>query len=79
MRCANCGAALANPIKEAVRERGMSMADLARAVGIQPMTLRHVIGGFTDSWPALRRRIAEYLQMPEDVLFPQHAHTPQEV
>jgi hypothetical protein len=50
-------------------ERGETYADVARATGYKPTVLRNVLNGRYASWPSLRRRLAEYLDLPESKLF----------
>lgn len=61
---------LPHPVKVALAARGETQKHLAIAVGVTPGTLAQVVNGHHSSWPALRRRVAEYLGEPESVLFP---------
>jgi hypothetical protein len=50
-----------------------SYTDFARAAGIHPANLSHVLNYSVTPWPALRRRVCETLQLPEHELFPEVA------
>jgi DNA-binding XRE family transcriptional regulator len=57
-------------IKLAAAKRKLTLTDLASAVGISRWTLYKVVAGGR-SWPALRRRLADYLGMRVEDLFPE--------
>lgn len=61
-----------HPVKAVLAARGETQKHLAAAVKVTPGTLVQVVNGHHASWPALRRRIAEYLEVPERDLFPDH-------
>jgi len=50
--------------------QGLSQSRLARLVEVPESQLCAVERGRLHPWPKLRRRLAEQLQVPEDVLFP---------
>ncbi|MBL4799803.1 MAG: helix-turn-helix domain-containing protein [Oleispira sp.] len=55
-------------IKCAIRKKGVSMADLARANGYKvPRTFSNV---FTTSYPKVERIIAEFLEVSPEVIWP---------
>jgi transcriptional regulator with XRE-family HTH domain len=58
-----------HPIKVELARRGESQRACADAVGVSANVLNRVLCYRTESWPALRRRLAEHLEMPEDQLF----------
>jgi transcriptional regulator with XRE-family HTH domain len=61
-----------HPVKVALAARGETQTQLAAAVKVTPGTLAQVVNGRHEAWPALRRRVAEYLGQPEHDLFPEH-------
>lgn len=58
-----------HPVKVELVRRGESQRACADAVGVSPNVLYRVLGYRTESWPSLRRRLAEHLAKPEDELF----------
>jgi lambda repressor-like predicted transcriptional regulator len=44
-----------------------------RALGVEPDELAEVLAGRQDSWPRLRRQLADYLGVDRAVLFPDFA------
>jgi transcriptional regulator with XRE-family HTH domain len=60
-----------NPVKAHAILRGEYLRDVAAAVGVAPRTLSLVARGEVRSWPALRRRLADYFGLPEADLFPE--------
>ena len=60
-----------HPVKVALAVRGITQVDFAPQAGVKPSTLGQVLNGHQASWPALRRRVADALQLPESELFPE--------
>jgi len=60
----------------ALAERGMTISDLARYLGIDQSIVSKVISGRRLS-PKTEKRIAEFLDKPADYLFP--LRTPEEI
>ena len=50
-------------------DRRLTTADLSPRVGCNAHTLGRIINGYVTPWPALRRRIAAELDLPEASLF----------
>jgi transcriptional regulator with XRE-family HTH domain len=57
------------PAKAILVDRGLRQNQVAPAVGVQPVTLCQVLNRERKAWPALRARLADYLDVPEDQLF----------
>lgn len=62
----------AHPVKVELARRGQRQTEFAPVVGVSPNVLGQVLNGHIRPWPALRRRVAEALDLPEHVLFPEH-------
>lgn len=58
-----------HPVKTELAKRGRTQRWLAAETGVSPGVLSQVLNGHTAAWPALRRRIAERLELPESKLF----------
>ncbi len=58
-----------HPIKTECARRGLTIRAFAEAVEVSPGLLYSVIAGRSQAWPALRRRAAKALCLPEDELF----------
>jgi hypothetical protein len=52
-----------------LRSRGETAKSIATAIGYSPGSVRQVLDGNVMAWPKFRRRLAEYLDLPESVLF----------
>ena len=65
----NNKATSAQPIKGVLALRRITIRELSRAVKVNPNTLGRIINGSVEPWPALRRRCAEHLEIPEVELF----------
>lgn len=50
---------------------GRTQTEFAPLAGVTFGTLNRVLNGHAQSWPSLRRRIAEALDRPEAELFPE--------
>jgi transcriptional regulator with XRE-family HTH domain len=57
-------------------ERGETQVALAAAVGYSSNVIGVVLNGQRPSWPKLRRKIADYLELPEAELFPEFEVAP---
>lgn len=55
------------PAKAIIVARGERLTDVAAAVECNPGTFGRAINRHAEPWPALRRRVAEYLGLPEEV------------
>jgi transcriptional regulator with XRE-family HTH domain len=66
-----------HPALAVIKARQLDLAQVAADVGVAPNTLRNVLRGQVNSWPRLRRALAERLDLPESVLFnrPEPART----
>jgi flagellar biosynthesis/type III secretory pathway ATPase len=64
-----------HPIKSVLATRRVTITALGLKIGCNRNNLGRVINGFMEPWPALRRRCAEYLALPEEELF----HAPDRV
>lgn len=64
---------MAHPVKVELAKRGRSQRSLAKEVRVSAGSLSHVLNGRVVAWPALRRRVAEALDVPEAELFPELA------
>jgi transcriptional regulator with XRE-family HTH domain len=58
-----------HPLKIELCKRGLTQRSFAPQVGVSVGTLGQVLNGRVAAWPALRRRIAEALDVPEAQLF----------
>jgi lambda repressor-like predicted transcriptional regulator len=58
-----------HPIKAILAQRRISIAALSGPAHCNPTTLGRVLNGYIAPWPALRRRCAEHLGLPENELF----------
>lgn len=58
-----------HPVKAVIADRRIPVKALAGAVGCNAHSLSRIINGYATAWPALRRRVAEVLQLPEASLF----------
>jgi transcriptional regulator with XRE-family HTH domain len=59
-----------HPVKVELSKRGMTQRSLADEISVSPGVLSLVLNGRASPWPALRRRVAEALDVPESDLFP---------
>jgi transcriptional regulator with XRE-family HTH domain len=57
------------PVKALIVGRGFRQCDGAVAIGINPQISSRVLNRRVEPWPALRRRLSDYLDAPEDELF----------
>jgi transcriptional regulator with XRE-family HTH domain len=62
-----------HPVEEVLRQRERSVRWLAGKVGCSPSLLHLIVDGKRRARPELRRRIAEVLDVPESLLFPEEA------
>jgi transcriptional regulator with XRE-family HTH domain len=60
-----------HPVKVHLAARGESQVALAARIGISAQTLNRCLNGHLAPWPALRRRLAEGLNVTEAELFPE--------
>jgi transcriptional regulator with XRE-family HTH domain len=60
-------------VKALIIERDERQCDVAVKLGISPKVLSLIVQGRAAPWPALRRRMVDYLGVPEDELFPDAA------
>ena len=58
-----------HPVKAVMADRRLTATELSPQVGLNPHTLRRVVNGDIPPWPALRRRMAAALDLPEASLF----------
>jgi transcriptional regulator with XRE-family HTH domain len=58
-----------HPVKTALAARGETQKQLAEAIGVAPGTVSLILNGRLEPWPAIRRKIADHVQAPEDQLF----------
>lgn len=58
-----------HPVKVELSRRGLRQTEFAPRVGVTPGVLGQVLNGRVSIWPALRRRIADELEMSEQELF----------
>jgi transcriptional regulator with XRE-family HTH domain len=59
-----------SPIKAHAALAGLTIGELADALGVSRNTFYDVARGTRRAWPKLRRDLAEYLGVPEVHLFP---------
>lgn len=57
------------PVRAVLADRRITVKALAQSVGVNPHSLGRIVNGYNEPWPALRRRIAETLELPEAALF----------
>jgi transcriptional regulator with XRE-family HTH domain len=55
------------------KARSITIATLARKVGVERATLAAVLAGEQKSWPMLRTKLADELGVPRAELFPEFA------
>jgi transcriptional regulator with XRE-family HTH domain len=60
-----------HPVKVELAKRGQTQKEFASKVGVSPGSLTLVLNGRLASWPALRRRVADALEVSESDLFPE--------
>ena len=58
-----------NPCKGIIISRGWTLKDVAAEVGCSPNLFYEVVNKRRASWPALRARVAEVLEVPENECF----------
>ncbi len=58
-----------HPVKAVLAQRRVPLTELSPKVGCNPHSLSRIINGYATPWPALRRRVAEVLDLPEAALF----------
>ena len=58
-------------ITEVLKERGLSRYRLARDIGIALPDIYAALNGTKPLYPGYRRKIAQYLDLPEDEVFPE--------
>jgi len=58
------------PLKMAFVEKGIRQIKAARDLGWDSSKLSKFVNGWLDPKPAEREALADYIGMPEDVLFP---------
>lgn len=58
-----------HPAKAMIVGRGYLLREAAEAVGVNAHTFGRILNGYGTPWPALRQRLAEFLEVPEDELF----------
>ncbi|MDI3257679.1 MAG: helix-turn-helix transcriptional regulator [Kyrpidia sp.] len=51
------------------RNMGISQRTLAKAIGVSPSILSHIERGRRETYPKLRKALAEYFGLPESELF----------
>lgn len=56
-------------LKNKIKEKNMSIREVAIKANIVPQGLYAAINGKCEFWPAWRKRVAEALEMPEAELF----------
>ncbi len=64
-----------HPARAVMAQRRMTIRALAAEVGVNANTLGRVLNGRADPWPALRKKVALALGMPETALF----HDPEDL
>lgn len=52
-------------LKELMREKGVTGAELSRACDISPTTVSGLKNGYVPMWPSYRKKIANYFRVPE--------------
>lgn len=57
------------PVKALLRQRNVRYRDVAEAAGISPAWVSHLVNGYREPKPELRRAFAAYLDVPEGDLF----------
>lgn len=62
-------------IKALLAERGLTQIEAARQLGLSPEVLNGALNQ-GPTWPKLRRRLAELLEVDEVELFPEYAKPP---
>lgn len=60
-------------LRNEMNRKGLSSNKLALGSMISPANFSQAINGKTPMFPAWRRRISEYLGMPQGELFPEYA------
>jgi transcriptional regulator with XRE-family HTH domain len=60
-----------HPVEQVLRQRERSIRWLAAKVGVSDTLLWRVLRGQRRARPELRRRVAEVLELPEALLFPE--------
>lgn len=63
-----------HPLKIALAERGLTYKEFAPRVGVTVPSFTQMVNFRVASWPALRRRCAAELGVPEAQLFPDDGH-----
>jgi transcriptional regulator with XRE-family HTH domain len=58
-----------HPIKGVLADRRITLVELASPARCNRGTLGRVVNGYQEPWPALRERLAAYLDLPEEDLF----------
>lgn len=56
-------------LKALLKERDITGAQLSRECGITQSTVYNIIAGRQYVWPKWRRKISEYLEVPQEELF----------
>lgn len=54
-----------HPAKALIVGKGLTQLEVARAVGLAPSAFSRALNGHLTPWPALRRRVADYLGVTE--------------
>lgn len=60
---------LPHPAKAIIVSRGLTLRTVATEVGVNSHTFGRVLNGHESPWPALRRRLSAYLEVPADELW----------
>jgi transcriptional regulator with XRE-family HTH domain len=58
-----------HPVKAVLAARRILISELSKSIGVNPTTLSRVLNGFIERWPALRRKVSDYLDVREESLF----------
>ena len=61
-------------IKKLLIDKNMTQTQMAKEIGMSRQYLWAIFSGHQKAWK-YRRRIAQYLQLPEEILFPQDGDT----
>lgn len=60
---------LPHPAKAVIVGRGEQLNEVAAACDINPGTFGRILNGYVEAYPALRKKLSEYLGKPESELF----------
>ncbi len=58
-----------HPVKGVLANRRVTIRRVSDAVGINEKSLSRCFNGYIEPWPALRRKVAAFLDVPEASLF----------